>query len=434
MSFELALAAITVLGGSILLHKKKGFLITFILLWWFFWLNVSSLSVAGVIVPSERTYGIYVFFLVSLFVGSIIYKFYFDRYHLVLPVSSMSRQEHDQRLYAFCAKVLLYVVAPFVIYYLLKALWLMIHLDSMAGYRAIAFGLNGEPSPIFHDIKIVMHVYNHIVTAALFAIFFVGVTAYINYGKYKLLLLSSVLLIADALITMGRVNMYVVLLFISIAFFIKNGLSFKSLIRYAPVFLLPFSIIYFVTEKRMPDVGVKQIVDLFVVNYHTFGFAIFNASLNDTHSVLNHYRLWGEASIGSIDFIVKRAIQLFDPSAQIGMSMVGDYLSTNMQLGVDQMGNPIFANAFGTILFPLYLDGGVSFVIIGGLLFGFFITRSSYLFFSTNSLNQLVGLLLFYMLYFGTMSPVLSGNWLVTLLFIVFSYWYTARSVSRVVL
>lgn len=408
-----------------IIHGPRAFFLNLILFWWLFWLAISKYSFTGVDVPSNETYFVFYFFLFSIFIGSLISlalpiknKILFDGDMESLKVSKLER--------IFLGKVF-YIVISVVLIFFLKSIYLFITIDSLELYRAAVFGLvDGEGSILFGNGHVAL-LYNLTIKSLIMAMFFIGLSIYVNSGKLRLMLWASLFLMMDGVMMLGRFQVYYIIVFLPIAFILRNG--FIALFSFRPVLFLSSVIaLVLILSFMRGTVDFIDFVNMFIVNYHTFSFNLFGQALNDSESFLNTNTTFGLASIGGVVTIFTLILRRFGFDISPLSAYVGTNLSENVQVGFDALGGAISANAFYSILYSLYLDGGLIAIWLFGIAYGLLLIRVSC---SRQLKNRVVLFCLIYIGFFGLFQPILMGNVLWWFFIFVISYYFIIRRTKK---
>jgi oligosaccharide repeat unit polymerase len=404
-----------------IIHGSRALVLNFILFWWLFWLAISKYSFAGVYVPSNETYFVFYFFLFSIFIGSLISlalpiknKILFDDDMESLKVSKLER--------IFLGKVF-YIVISVVFMYFSKSIYLFITIDSLELYRGAVFGLGHAEGSILFGSGHLLLLYILTIKSLIMAMFFIGLSIYVNSGKLRLMLWASLFLMMDGVMMLGRFQVYYIIAFLPIAFILRNG--FIALFSFRNFLFLSFAIALVLMLSFMRGtVDFIDFVNIFIVNYHTYSFNLFGQALNDSESFLNTDTTFGLASIGSVVTIFTLILRRFGFDIEPISSHVGSILNESVQVGSDALGGGIFANAFYSILYSLYLDGGLIAIWLFGMAYGLLLIRVSY---SRQLKNRVVLFFLIYIGFFGLFQPVLIQNILWWFFIFVISYYFVIR-------
>ncbi|PJZ61794.1 O-antigen polymerase [Leptospira adleri] len=410
--------------------KKTSWILILIQLYWFFWMFISSLSLTGLFIPSDFTYFLYITLLSSVTIGAGIYKFYSILKKDELEKSknqtnSLLRISDEAKEFYFFVFILLFVL-PVVLFFFLKSLYINFSPGAMppSMFRAHAFGIYGD-SILFGKNKY-LYYYSLAINPFILATLFLGAGFYLKLNRKRLLILGSALVAMDTLMMLGRFGFYyilVTLLLILIVKFIKDRENFRKFFTIPGLFavLCGLVLIFSIGMLRGPRkmAGMKEFVSMYVIDYHTESFVMFDHELKNKDSLL-HERTYGRTSLGGLERGFSFLLALFRIPFyfQIQSDLVGDYLHKNRLLGYTPEGQPKEYNAFGSVLFSLYKDGGILFTIIFGALFGFFVSKFSESIFDLNPFRLSILASLLFIGIFGIFQPVLSGPILLTILFL----------------
>lgn len=175
--------------------------------------------------------------------------------------------------------------------------------------------------------------------------------------------------------------------------------------------IIPISILLFLALWITLYRGIKSFLDIFklyVVTYHTESFSIFDSELNNPNSILHEFT-YGFSMLGGIERYWAFALNKLGFLYISQTDVVGGYLHNDFNIGIDKMGSPILLNAYGSIFFTMYRDGGILGVIFFALLFGFLFS-----YFSVANKNRdpycfsiLIGLI--FILIYGIFQPTTLG-------------------------
>ena len=411
-------------------RAKFPFLI--ILGWWFFWLWVSSLSLTGLYVPTTTTYLLYMTLLFSVFGGGFIYVI--SRQNSIRDIARessviMAREREfriSKKMHNLTIFTLL-IIVPIVGYFLFRAVQMFLTLDTLSLYRQAAFGLlddSGE-SIVFGSAKI-QEMHGLIVSPIVYLIFFMGAGYWLNTGVRKVFVIGAILLIVEAVTMLGRFGFYIVL---AMAAFVgimrlKVRRDIKFSIRGAilaifvgALILAPMSMIGSVRADSEFD--FSELYNKFVIEYHTVAFTLFDIELSNSNSYLNQEHSYGRASLGVLERIPVLLLRQFDRSIDSVPGKIGREMNEFRIVGYRSDGQPIMSNAFVTSMYPLYMDGGVSFIIIAGLLYGFMLAKTSFNISSqhNNLWNSFLLCTLIYCGLFSIFQPLITSTlWLYILL------------------
>jgi len=412
-------------------HAKFPFLI--VLGWWFLWLWVSSLSLTGLYVPTTATYLLYMILLLSVLGGGFIYvsRRQSSIRNIVRESSVIMARERELRIRKKMHNLTIFtllIIVPIVGYFLFRAVQMFLTLDTLSLYRQAAFGLlDDSGESIVYGSASIRLLYNLVVTPIVFLVFFIGAGYWLNTGARKVFIIGSILVIAQAVTMMGRFGFYYVLAMFAFVGIMRLQLyrrSIKSIIRDArlaifvvALILVPMGMIGFVRSDR--GVDFAELYNTFVIEYHTLGFTLFDIESNNPDSYLNQTRSYGRASLGALQHIPVLLLRRFDRSIDYIPGQIGADMQEYRIVGRSADGESITANAFVTSMYPLYMDGGVPFIIIAGLLYGIMLAKTSFTLFSqhNNLWNSFLLCTLIYCGLFSIFQPVITSVfWLYILL------------------
>ncbi|TGK24541.1 oligosaccharide repeat unit polymerase [Leptospira yasudae] len=414
------------LSLSYLFLRKISWVLLLIQAYWFFWMFLSSFSLTGLFIPSDFTYYLYISLLSSVTIGAGLYRLLNRKDELIRlkPYSFFKISIQDKEKYFFYG--ILVFIFPIVFFFLSKSIYMNLQPDAMppAMFRAAAYGVYGE-SVLFGKNKY-LYYYSLAVLPMILASLFIGAAFYLRLNRLRILILASVLIAMDAIMMLGRFGFYYILIVALLILMVKvfrnwksvlQSLSIVKVIGVAAIFVL----IFFVGAMRNSErkINIKEIVHSYVIDYHTESFSMFDHELKDEKSLL-HERTYGRSSLGGLERGFSFALGLFRIPIQIQVQsdLIGGYLHKNRLLGYTSEGVPKEYNAFGSVLFSLYKDGGIPFTIFMGLVFGFFLTKFSKAFITLNPYRfSLLASLLFIGI-FGIFQPVLGGPILLSVLLI----------------
>ncbi len=370
--------------------------------WWYFWLLISSLSLTGLKTPSPETYFIYTLMLFSLTAGSFTYsklnkKKQKNQVNSLYPIKIPIKINQRINLLIY---FLISIATPVVCYFLFKSISIILTSSDLEFFRGAVFGSAGADSIIFGP-GWVEFLFNTIILVSIHIGLFVGASIFILNGEKKLLVLSSILMIASGIMMLGRFNIYLVLVIILIAFFLKKY-KIKNIVIILIIFITP---IVMIGATRGFE-SISDQVKIFIIDYHTLGFSLFDDELTSPESSLNSKDKFGFSSLGIIEnsfFILARKLGLTE---RLGAVADVDLNTFRNLSGAES--EPKFYNAFGTIIYSLYYDGGIFFVISVPFIFGFLLNKHTNLAFNRSSVKY--GSLVFLYLYlgiFGIFQPLL---------------------------
>lgn len=309
------------------------------------------------------------------------------------------------------------IVFPIVSFLFLRFVYIIwTQISNFEIYRSDVFGLAGRESILFVT-NLNAFIYANTVGPLLFFILFYGTSSYILTNKLKILIISYLLIAMDTTMMMGRFGFYYILfsiLFILIIKLQRGRQRAKKIIKdslYASV-IFGTLIVSLVMLSIYRSGGVndfkKKVLSGDLINYHIASFGIVNLELNNPNSII-HSPSYGRSTLGSIERWTLLGLKNFGISGTPQGDLNGEYLHENRLIGYTRDGRPMLYNAFGSIFFSMYRDGGNIFISLCGVICGVMI----FIFSSRFRMGELFsGVLLahiFFVLIFGIFQPITSG-------------------------
>jgi oligosaccharide repeat unit polymerase len=330
--------------------------------WWCGWLIVANVSPTGIYEPSGYTQFLYLLMLGSMTVGALYSR----------PFTAKNPElENWYVLHKWRWIVLLIIPVSIVVGLLFHKAYTSYLTDLSEITRSAIFGSESELFPSLHFYLL----YTSITRPVLLSGSIAGITFFILYKKYKILVISILIFAADSIMMLGRKDMYSIVILFGFSLFVVTSKNKKGYIRKARKYgliiaLLLVSIVFTVTAWRLGGgLEISRVVNRYVVQYHTGGFTIFDQELHDQDSRLNRHLTFGRASLGTIE---KGSVVLFFRKIDAGVRSVvndnGSYL-----LEYRDIGPGITMNAFGTIMYSMYMDGREVAIVLFSALFGYFL-------------------------------------------------------------
>lgn len=296
---------------------------------------------------------------------------------------------------------------------------------SVAVYRSVVFSEDILfPNP---QIKLL---YDILISPVSFVSFFIGVAIYALIGESHLMILSSLILSLVSLAFGGRFNFYMIVFTLGFVFFLKRKsltASVFSVLKKVKKYKIPATVLLMsvmvammiiFSILRSPKLNVIDLADKFVYEYHTLGFTLFDQELNRQQSLLNQHTTNRMSSLGTIERSAVLLFRRFDRNIDSSSVEIGRSLSKFRVVGYVN-GKPILSNAFGTVLYSLYMDGGLILVLIVTFTYGFYLQKFSWLVRINSSIYNLSVLLtLIYIGIFGIFMPLLAGSYWLYLIYV----------------
>ena len=334
--------------------------------------------------------------------------------------------------------VLTLMIMPIMLYLLYKSVIATISIDNLALYRSLAIGSVSQESVIFGS-KYIKYFYVIFVKTFIYTILIIGFVIFVKRGINLILVLSIAYLIIDSIIMLGRFNLLYIFVFYILATSLRSSGLINNFKKYSWLFFALFILFYLITFLRdgaNHQSNVIEIVTNHLALYFTMAFSIFDIELNNNNSLLNNFNSFGLSSLGSFGDVFFILFKIMGADILPPGGVVGAYLQSPFIIGYDDYSNPITGNAFGGILYSLYLDGGVVGIILFGFFYGFFLVYNlkSLKYNNNNNNNDNNYFYIFFLIYIGVagfFQPILTGNWLIMMSFYFFISIYLRHKMYR---
>jgi oligosaccharide repeat unit polymerase len=371
----------------------------FVLFWLIFWLILANFSFGGIISVSYKTNLVGLIGIMGFLCGMLI---------ALTPKKRIQREFNLNRYVSRLESFFSYFspVSFFIVLILLiKFIWLLLT-DIPSVSRLALFGSEAEPSVLFGSQQVLL-LYTIFVKTILKLLVIIGFYLSLIKKRAKYFLLANIIWLIDSILFLGRGALlefiFQIILFL---FTYKSfGITFKKKTKIILIstFAILISLGPLMSQLRGDEekFNFKNFFYTQIINYHTVGFVIFDQELNNPNSRLNTVTSFGRASSGGIERLIVLFVRRFNKNVDTISGQNGEYLNEFRFLGKSYNGTELYYNAFATIFYTFYLDGGILFVFFGLSIFSFFLTRVSLLV----SKNQLQYLPQLYLLFqFGISS------------------------------
>lgn len=403
------------LSVSFWLLRKAGLTVIFVQIWWFFWLFLSTFSLTGLFSPSKDAIWLYILMLTSVTGGILIHNLafrYFDKSGFVS--FQESTEELDRSREKALEKIIVYFLFPIVLFFFFKAIYLMSTSVAPVDYRADVFGLRTGKSVLFESPKVGI-LYSIFVSPLLLASLFIGAGVYLTKGRLKIFAMACLLIGLDAFMMLGRFGFHYIIM---LSFFLilggaaidwKKGLSVFSwrVLSIGISVILVILLIGYLRENRL-GLAFDRFLKLFLLDYHTMSFSIFDKELHDPSSILHHWT-YGRSSLAGLEKVFIYFGRFIGIPADPQADVIGAYLHEYKTVGMGANGRFISYNAFGSVMFGLYRDGGPIAISIFSILYGFVSAMASRSLEKQSLFGSSILASLFFIGIYGLFQPVLSG-------------------------
>lgn len=345
---------ITIITEKIMYNLKNP--IFYIWLWWMGWLILSNIN-SNININFETN----CFFFVNIMLFYIT-SIFFRKKEVFLLKSEVYINDKISLFYTIIEKLkyIFFVVNIICIFYLLR--FLSLKSISYSMYRDLLFLNSNLSFEIFGNLLRRLLFFSNIFFLCFFS---KGIWDFtrrkkINYFFYLLNLILLDLINGSRSYTFISTIVFVILL-------ICLNVNFKK------IFLIFFSLGGVVTGLsifRMKELGLVKILKINIFYYHTIPFALFNREFIDKNSILNLVEGKGSAT-GGLFFIILGKI--FEKSYSLELQ---ELLTENFMKFVN-IGEKteFYYNAFYTIFYNFYLDGGILFSLMMVCLYSLIISK-----------------------------------------------------------
>ncbi len=383
-------------------NTSSIFILLFMMIaWWIFWLSLSIESVTGIYPPRESTILQFSIFIVCLIVG-FVFSFSLNYKKVNISLQNNITTKGFSHASNFILLLILLVLL-FSMYF--SGFFSIKFIDYHQMVRMQGYGDYLTGSKLL-DLLVKILIYPLIVSYCL--VHFSNENSKIkNYLVFPAVILYSLL---------WQVNYPVILLFwlaIFKVFIVLDKPLSKKLKPFMYIFLIGILLLLSATLRYGAGEFSQGVIEHYLINYHIIGFSFYDQQLMNTDSLL-HEHTFGRSSLGFFEQILDLVIRPlgFDWSAASFENR--DYNMTTTYIGDDLQGN-----AFGTLLFTFYRDFSFLGIILGGLVYGFFVCK--YFMMSRECWrSRAILLLLLYSWFTGMMvSPIEQGYFWFSVIFIL---------------
>jgi oligosaccharide repeat unit polymerase len=409
-----------------LVFRRNSGAILSIQLWWLIWLLFAHGSFTGLFAPSQFTTLLVIGSVFAVSLGGIAHEFFAKRFQRI-PDYLLKKENISHSIEKKMLLLTWYISLPFTVFFFTRFLWLVRLEPSLAVYRSKVFG-DGSPYPLLYRFNAVMSFDWFVIEPLILAALFIGIAIALASGRRRLFLWASAIVIAHNVMMGGRFGIHYVMTMSGFLFVVAintNRYAVKKLFAYLVLALvLMTGALALITSLRVSDSNkavthdwsrsIHQFID-----YHTIGFSIFDHDIMRPDSLL-HRPSYGRSSLGAIDRLAVRFLRLFGSEKVAQSEWNGATLQTHRIIGRNADGAPMHYNAFGTVFYSLYRDGGILMCIFGATIFGFYLARFSAAISSRNFYGLAMVSALFFIGIYGIFQPILESPIYLTLLLMRF--------------
>lgn len=383
----------------------SGIFVYLSFLWWIFWDILAIITISGFFPPGFKTQSVILLFFLGLYLG-----IKFKNQIFIKPFVKLSNwKKNEIALESFLFKVILLFMTPVLSFFLIRTLYLLNTKFSQVEYRAEVFGLITGSSELFFNNNLLSFLYWNTMEPLLWTTLIIGCLYSIKYQKNRILIVSFAFFIMHSISTVGRFGFHYCILtiftLVMIKFIIKrinlNKRIFLTIISSIIILIILILVI-------RPGNSIQYFIDTYLIGYHTLSFSLLDHELNNPKSIIFDRTLGSSFWTGILNIPSYIATRLGFGWIHEG-DIIGTYLHENKLLGFNLNGIPFYHNAFGTIFFSMYRDGGLLGILIYGLFFGYIFALTSKGLRNYNLNYLLISLTLYYILIYGIFQPFTMG-------------------------
>ncbi|MFO0515162.1 MAG: O-antigen polymerase [bacterium] len=404
---------------SYLKFKRLANPITFMTVWWGGWLFIANFSLTGIYIPGLRTQSLVILMLLAYTLGALVYskrikyKNYINFHSL-----SLSFQKKFTLFLDLGYFILFFAIFPFFI----KAINIF-RTSGTSGYRRAAFGVEDQVS-ILYGNKYITFLYLFVIAGILFMFTIISVIVMYSQGKKRYFAFSLILNSFQAVMMLGRFEIYFPIFMLIItefcfsgkftnkAIYFLNKVKIKRAKKYIifSILLLVF-IIAIISSIRVGQQeqelhhNILEIIWDFLIRYHTIGFALLNSEIENKYSFLNQQITYGTASLSGIGFLFDIVYnKIFDDRMFSILPELNKNLDKFVEVGKGGLyGNMQLGNAFYTMIYFFYMDGREFAVFILYFILGYL---TSYFYTNWIKTSNLYSLAYLLILLYGTLMSI----------------------------
>lgn len=354
-------------------------------LWWGFWLWIATFSFTGIFPPTEE-----MIWITLTMVGGIALGALCAPRPPTTPIPITSPRFAGDRFYANFTRAypwLLGTALVMIVPVFLRGLVGLAFFES-GYYKSEAFGTPERAGWLFRS-NTLESLYFIFSGPLLLGILLVGLAVFFMTGRTRKLAVGMVLSFMDAILRMGRINIYLVCLLVVIGAFLMWGVRegnralIENLKRKAQigaavlVFLGLFVLWIGVARKDSIAESSANPFEVYVIDYHTVGFSLFGSELKTPGSAVRTTPTYGRLTFGGLDSLVTIVIRRFNrdyncPALTNMVRMAESRVAGHKVVECDYL--PKYYNSYYTNLYTLYSDGRYLGLLLGGFGLGYLMT------------------------------------------------------------
>lgn len=364
-------------------------------IWWLSWLFISCFSFTGIFRPSLSTQVITTVFVISMFIGAHIPA---ARHMARCGLVSSSERKLYFKLLKICFVASCVILAIIGGPYFIRSLYMLATMDGNT-FKSTAFSTTETVGLLFGN-RLIENLYFFISSPLLLYVLIYGIASFFVERKMRPFALGLFFNVMDAVLRLARASVYIVILLflvMLVSSHVKIRISRRNRRILVGSLVLSFILILAVGVNR--GTALSRQAELFVIDYQTTGFALFDSELVDPKSPLNTERTNGRLTIGGLETVLTLAIRQFDRQYYSPALANAIRMSQYKEVGVEDPPTPQFNgkkvyNSFYTLLYTFYSDARWVGIILGGLVLGVVIGGFWYRYSATGELWDYMWLIL----------------------------------------
>lgn len=344
--------------------------IKIISLWYLALLALATFSTTGLYPPSLHTQII----CLTMIVGFNAAVFLKESSWFKVQTNPEVMEKSLRLLFTFSA-ILQFIL---VIFYFGKSIFMLMEIKDPSTYKVVAFSTTEAVGKLFES-RMIENLYFLISSPLLLFTMIYGIAVYIGRNQVWPFVIGLFLSTMDGTMRLARINIYcaIVLLIFMLLLKKRNALnSWSSKLKPLIIIALVGAMIVGIGSRRRYNLANQ--IELFLVDYHTVGFTLFDLEVKNPESVLNKQMTYGRLFFGGLETIGTIGIRQFDKNYMSPALNNAIVMGENRITGVEKVPSITFKgikrhNSFYTILYTLYSDGRYIGLFLGGLVIGWFL-------------------------------------------------------------
>jgi oligosaccharide repeat unit polymerase len=388
--------------ASIVKYKTIINPVAMVSVWWCGLLWISTLSLTGLNVPSVYTQVSVIILVASYSLGAIVFKS-----HKVLPLRSSHTEYKIIKRYYVLFKYGLLLLLPVLLYLAIKSYNISQTLEHVSLMRGLSFG---DERLWFSKRLLVL--YMLVVGPLLTLGIMVGSVLFVKYNSKTILIIAIILAVLDSYIFLGR-GVYLKLIFsLVLCYIFFRNQNQQSIKRFLFLCIsIAVILISFISVSTKRDILADMFEPYYyyknAIRYFNVGFVLFDQELLNENSTLNTHYSFGLGTFGGFTKITGIVIRRFIPDFEwLPVKTDKDHFVPKV-VGFDvRTRQPIYANAFFTIMYTFYKDFGVLGLLICPFVLGYL--SSKYYLLRNDQINSAItyGLIMSIMFFSVQMSQI----------------------------